>query len=589
MTVFRSRLAAAICLLTATAASISLAGLARAQSPAPNWPFDEQNQPPAAQPKSAVQQRLEELYRRDGRPLPDYMQQDGSSNQAGPATPSQSSAEPPAQRNQRGGAASQGTVHDQLSDYYQSEGKAIPAPRRAPFSSAANSTQNSRNQPNQASTTQPAQGHWYDRMNPFHKSTPVAQPHSQAQSAAAASIAANASHPAAAQQEATPANPLAVEGAAQPSPAAVGPAAKPSSFWGDLTLRRVPQQPAPIWIELGPSGRLVKKDKAPAPTESVVATPQPEPAPVAVAPTVVAPDVVAPAIVAVPVDPQPGPPVTQKVAAANVATEAEDPTMPFRASSEAEADQNESGPYTGLTLEEEQNQLVPPKVETPKVVHVAPQPVDAPKQTQSRLGDEAGHVSYSGSDEPEHVSVPQNAGSGNVSVPRSEEAGKVSLPQSAESEPTGPILPQPQPQSQPPAAEAAKPYAHRPQTTAEKQRLISERVGLRGFKGFCPVVLRDQRELADANPGYCSVYQGQRYCFSSSAAQARFDATPHKYTPAACGLDVVVKANSDQSVEGSLDFALWYKDRLYLFCSPESLQAFSMNPTAYAAAAQRIQ
>jgi YHS domain-containing protein len=198
-------------------------------------------------------------------------------------------------------------------------------------------------------------------------------------------------------------------------------------------------------------------------------------------------------------------------------------------------------------------------------------------------------VSYSGSDEPEHVSVPQNAGSGNVSVPRSEEAGKVSLPQSAESEPTGPILPQPQPQSQPPAAEAAKPYAHRPQTIAEKQRLISERVGLRGFKGFCPVVLRDQRELADANPGYCSVYQGQRYCFSSSAAQARFDAAPHKYTPAACGLDVVVKANSDQSVEGSLDFALWYKDRLYLFCSPESLQAFSMNPTAYAAAAQRIQ
>jgi YHS domain-containing protein len=208
---------------------------------------------------------------------------------------------------------------------------------------------------------------------------------------------------------------------------------------------------------------------------------------------------------------------------------------------------------------------------------VAPQPVDAPKQAPRPLSDEPGHVSFSSSDEPEHASAPQNEAAGHVSVP----------PQSAESEPTGPILPQPQ--SQPPAAEAAKRYAHRPQTIAEKQRLISERVGLRGLKGFCPVVLRDQRELADANPGYCSVYHGQRYCFSSSAAQARFDAAPHKYTPAACGLDVVVKANSDQSVEGSLDFALWYKDRLYLFCSPESLQAFSMNPTAYAAAAQRIQ
>jgi YHS domain-containing protein len=570
MTVFRSRLAAAICLLTATAASISLAGLVRAQAPAPNWPFDEQNPAPAAQPKSAVQQRLEELYRRDGRPLPDYMQQDGSSNQAAPATPS--SAEPPTQRNQRG-AASQGTVHEQLSDYYQSEGKAIPAPRRAPGSSTANSTQKSANQSRQAIATQPAQGHWYDRMNPFHKSTPAAQPHSQAQSAAGVGVAANASHTAAVQQEATPVYPPAVEVAAQPSPAAaVAPAAKPSSFWGDLTLRRVPQQPAPISIELGPGGRLVKKDKEPAPTESVATMTESEPAHVAVAPTVVAP-----AVVAVPVDPQPGPPVTQKVAADNVATEAEDPTMPFRASSEAEADHNENGPYTGLTLEEEQNQLVPPKVETPKVVHVAPQPVDAPKQAPRPLSDEPGHVSFSSSDEPEHASGPQNEAAGHVSVP----------PQSAESEPTGPILPQPQ--SQPPAAEAAKRYAHRPQTIAEKQRLISERVGLRGLKGFCPVVLRDQRELADANPGYCSVYHGQRYCFSSSEAQARFDAAPHKYTPAACGLDVVVKANSDQSVEGSLDFALWYKDRLYLFCSPESLQAFSMNPTAYAAAAQRIQ
>jgi YHS domain-containing protein len=616
MTVFRSRPAAAICLLTGTVASISLAGLVWAQAPAENWPFDEHNQAPAAQPaaqpKSPVQQRLEELYRRDGRPLPDYMQQDASSGQAAPATPSQSSGDGPAQRNQRGGAASQGPVSQQLSDYYRSQGRAIPAPQRTGGGSASNSAQKSRTQPGQASATQPAQGHWYDRMNPFHKSTPATQPHSQVQTSAPISTAANeADHAAPVPHEAAPVQRPTMAVAAQPSASgAPAPSAKPSSFWGDLTLRRVPQQAAesqqsqaPIWVELGPSGKLVKKDKRPASAEpAAVAQKEPLSAHVAVAaPAVVAPAVVAPAVVAVPVDPQPGPPATQKVAAANVVPEAEDPTMPFRASSEVEADQNENGPYTGLTLEDEQNQLVPPKVETPKVVtpaapargpaiavdahsHESRQSVDAQKQGD-HASDAPGHVSLPPSDESGTASVPQNDVAGHVSAPRSEESGHVSLPQTADNELTGPSLPQPEPQPAP----AAQPHARHSQTAAEKQRLIGERVGQRGLKGFCPVVLRDQRELADANPGYCSVYHGQRYCFSSSEAQARFDAAPHKYAPAAAGMDVVVKANSDQTVEGTLDFALWYKDRLYLFCSPESLQAFSMNPTAYAAAAQRMQ
>jgi YHS domain-containing protein len=269
-----------------------------------------------------------------------------------------------------------------------------------------------------------------------------------------------------------------------------------------------------------------------------------------------------------------------------VAAENDDPTMPFRASSEAEADQNENTPYTGLTLEDEESQLTPPKsgvrkadAEPAKVTHATPPhveaqkpPVEAQNQADGGSSEEAGHVSIPQTDEPEHAPTAQNDPPGHVSMPSTEE-------------PVGPTLPQPEPK----AAEPAPAPVHHPQTSAEKRRLIAERAGLRGFKGFCPVVLRDQRNLADANPGYCSVYHGQRYCFSSSAAQACFDAAPHKYAPVAAGMDVVVKANTDQTVEGSLDFALWYKDRLYLFCSPESLQAFSGNPTAYAAAAKRMQ
>ena len=89
-------------------------------------------------------------------------------------------------------------------------------------------------------------------------------------------------------------------------------------------------------------------------------------------------------------------------------------------------------------------------------------------------------------------------------------------------------------------------------------------------------------ELVDALPIYSSLYESKRYYFSSAEAKSSFDRSPEKYAPIAGGIDVIVKATSDQTVEGTLDFAVWYKDRLFLFSSPESLEAFSLNPLPYA-------
>ncbi|HET6325644.1 MAG TPA: hypothetical protein VFG04_13275 [Planctomycetaceae bacterium] len=598
MTAFRSRYTISICLMTGTVVSISLAGLVWAQAPAENWPFEEHSQTataqPAAPPKSAVQKRLEELYQRDHRPLPDYMQQDGGSEQAAPANSAAAGAqgsaasagESPAQRNQREGATTQGSVRQQLSGYYQSQGKEIPAPQR-PAPGQYSSAQVAPAQPGQATAAQPAQARWYDRINPFHKSTPAAPPQTQVQNSAASSTAANdANHYVPTAQPAAPAQPPVTVVAAQAQPTAVpAPAAKSGSFWGDFSLRRVPQPAAndapshpAITVELGQGGHLVPKARPSAPAGRVMLT---EKAPVAPAQPVAAPQVVtppqvvapaqvvvaAPAVVTIPAELQAGSPAAQKVSAANAVTN--DLAMPFRETSEADADQkSESGPYTGLTLEDEQNQLVPPNSENSKSGSHATA-AHAPATTA-----DAHHA------EPEKtVSAPPQSSDPQK---QSDRGPALELPQAASPRVTGHEAAAPQ-------HEAAKGHVHLAQTTADKVRLIGERVGLRGLKGFCPVVLRDQRELADANPAYCSVYRGQKYCFSSAEAQAIFEAAPHKYSPVAGGVDIVVKTNSDQAVEGSLDFALWYKDRLYLFCSPESLQAFSSNPTAYAAAAQRMQ
>jgi YHS domain-containing protein len=272
---------------------------------------------------------------------------------------------------------------------------------------------------------------------------------------------------------------------------------------------------------------------------------------------------VAPAVVAVPAEQHESPTVDHEVKAAH-AVAADD--MPFK-ESDAEADQPSSnGPYSGLTLEDEQSELSPPKLDGAKTPPVLPAPSLAPATPMTA------DAKLPASDQP--------AKAVQHSTPAKAEQSDNSHPVAKSTEPTAPTKTQ---------HSAAKAPQHESQSVAKKVHTVGERVGQRGLKGFCPVVLRDQRELVDAKTAYCSIYRGKIYCFSSPDAQARFDAAPFKYAPVAGGMDVVVKANSDQAVEGMLDFALWYKDRLYLFCSPESIQAFSLNPAAYAAAAQRIE
>jgi YHS domain-containing protein len=120
---------------------------------------------------------------------------------------------------------------------------------------------------------------------------------------------------------------------------------------------------------------------------------------------------------------------------------------------------------------------------------------------------------------------------------------------------------------------------------AEKLRRIEERSGQSGLKGFCPVALRDDRELLDSQIEYQATFEGKTWFFSSARAKAKFLENPRKFVPVAGGADVVVLAHSRQDVPGTLDHALWFRERLYLFSSAESCQTFLRNPKQYAEAA----
>jgi YHS domain-containing protein len=130
----------------------------------------------------------------------------------------------------------------------------------------------------------------------------------------------------------------------------------------------------------------------------------------------------------------------------------------------------------------------------------------------------------------------------------------------------------------PPKTLDPEPAAELPAATANdhqrKLRLIAERRGQPGFKGFCPVILRDSRDLVDASQDFQSNFEGVIYTFSSAEAKARFDQNPGRYAPAAGGNDVILLGNFGREVPGSLEYAVWYKDRLHLFSTKDSLESF---------------
>ena len=119
----------------------------------------------------------------------------------------------------------------------------------------------------------------------------------------------------------------------------------------------------------------------------------------------------------------------------------------------------------------------------------------------------------------------------------------------------------------------------------EKMQRIRDRFGMKGLKGFCPVTLRDERELLDAKPEFHFTHRSQKFHFASQEACDRFEADPSVYAPAAYGADVVSLGRDKDVVEGTLDFAAWYKGRLYLFSTQDNYEVFVKSPVTYASPA----
>ena len=225
-----------------------------------------------------------------------------------------------------------------------------------------------------------------------------------------------------------------------------------------------------------------------------------------------------------------------------------EPTPPA-AEAEVPADEN---PYSGLTLDTE-------PVSTPVVMKPA---IDA--ETPSSVGNLAESSPLDHEVTPDLAPPPRD-------VERSDSA-------STDSGAEPPLVVD---ESSPPAklTPVPRPGAER---TQAKLEMIAARKGLRGLKGFCPVALRDHRDLVDAQSQFRVVYNEKTYYLSSSEAVSEFHSDPAKYAPAARGSDVIHLAITGEELEGSLDHAVWYKGRLYLFSSAETMETFVAAPSSHA-------
>ena len=270
----------------------------------------------------------------------------------------------------------------------------------------------------------------------------------------------------------------------------------------------------------------------------------------------------------------------------------EDPLAPAEVESETVAQAppmppveepvEEEEPYTGLSLEDD----LFLQAKAPEAPEPAPMPVDAEiaEQEQSENTDEtlqesvesdaAGYVRLEDTALPELPPFPapeETVVEGEeLELTPSQEIPKLQAPQE-ETELTL-QAPEPQPQIK------VQPKAEVKQS---KMEMIASRSGQTGLKGFCPVKLRDSRDLVDANDNFAAIYNDKKYSFSDSEALQKFIAQPEMYAPANQGVDIIHYSLTGEELEGTLDYAVWFKGRLYLFSSPETMETFVAAPHSH--------
>jgi thioredoxin-related protein/YHS domain-containing protein len=108
------------------------------------------------------------------------------------------------------------------------------------------------------------------------------------------------------------------------------------------------------------------------------------------------------------------------------------------------------------------------------------------------------------------------------------------------------------------------------------------------FEGHCLVTAVESREIIDGSPRHQTKYRGHVLHFSSEEAKQTFLAKPNDYWPLFDGICSVAMLNDEERVMGKLEYAAFFRKRLWLFSTEESLKQFLEDPADVAEEMQEL-
>jgi thioredoxin-related protein/YHS domain-containing protein len=108
------------------------------------------------------------------------------------------------------------------------------------------------------------------------------------------------------------------------------------------------------------------------------------------------------------------------------------------------------------------------------------------------------------------------------------------------------------------------------------------------FDGHCLVTAVESREIIDGSPRHQTKYRGHILHFSSEEAKQTFLAQPNEYWPLFDGICSVAMLNDEERVMGKLEYAAFFRKRLWLFSSEQNLKEFLEDPADVAEEMQEL-
>lgn len=103
-----------------------------------------------------------------------------------------------------------------------------------------------------------------------------------------------------------------------------------------------------------------------------------------------------------------------------------------------------------------------------------------------------------------------------------------------------------------------------------------------GLQGYCPVCVIEMKKWIKGESQFAAQYDGKTYLFPSEEQKQMFLNAPGKYTPILGGDCIVALVEMRKRVPGSLQFAVLYEQRLYLFSNEQAKAMFQSNKEKYA-------